>query len=67
ANLTTLAAKLVTRPIRYSTPMLLDQINYLNGMINGADQKVGRDAITRLDELRGQLATLTTEFERIMR
>ncbi|HET8769693.1 MAG TPA: hypothetical protein VFM71_01800 [Gemmatimonadaceae bacterium] len=66
-NLAALQAKLVTRPVRYSTPMLVDQINYLNGMINGADQKVGRDAISRLDELRGELATLTAEFERIMR
>ena len=63
-RLAALERQLVTDPVRYSTPMLRDQINYLLGLISGADQKVGRDAIQRYEELRKELdahaATLRT-------
>ncbi|HEU4628931.1 MAG TPA: hypothetical protein VFS08_04275 [Gemmatimonadaceae bacterium] len=64
-QLAALEAKLVTAPIRYSTPMLLDQLNYLYGLVTGADQKVGRDAFTRYEELRRELEARTAEFARI--
>ena len=35
--------------------MLIDQINYLYGMLTAADQKPGRDAYQRYDELRAEL------------
>jgi photosystem II stability/assembly factor-like uncharacterized protein len=54
-KLAALERLLVTEPVRYSRPMLRDQINYLNGLIGGADQKVGRDAIARFEELRREL------------
>ena len=54
-QLAALESKLVTSPIRYSQPMLIDQLNYLYGLVTGADQKLGRDAIARYEELRKEL------------
>ncbi|MFQ5537168.1 MAG: hypothetical protein ACE5GJ_06915 [Gemmatimonadota bacterium] len=39
----------------YPQPMLLDQLQYLYGNANRADQKPGRDMYTRLRELREEL------------
>lgn len=39
----------------YMTPMLIDQVRYLRGMLNQADQKPGKDAYERFDELKRQL------------
>ena len=47
--------ELVTAPIRYSEPKLLDQLTYLYGMTMNADQRIGRDAVERLAELERQL------------
>ena len=60
-----LERRLVTAPIRYSQPMLIDQLNYLYGMVVGADQKIGRDAISRLAELRAELERHTAELRRL--
>ena len=46
---------LITPSVRYSRPGLQSQIQYLYGAATGADQKVGRDAIARLAELRKEL------------
>jgi photosystem II stability/assembly factor-like uncharacterized protein len=54
-ELAALESALATDSIRYSQPMLVDQLEYLDGMISRADQKVGRDAFTRFDELRDEL------------
>lgn len=54
-QLSAIAEKLVTPPIRYSQPQLQDNITYLYGMTSGADQKIGRDAIERYNTLRKQL------------
>ncbi|MBW7932169.1 MAG: hypothetical protein H3C62_00880 [Gemmatimonadaceae bacterium] len=48
-------ATVVMPPIRYSKPELQSQIQYLYGMTNGTDQKVGRDATTRYSQLRKEL------------
>ncbi|MGH7506837.1 MAG: hypothetical protein ACRELX_14365, partial [Longimicrobiales bacterium] len=40
----------------YPQPMLVQQISYLSGMTSSADQKVGRDAFQRYDELMAWLA-----------
>jgi hypothetical protein len=46
----------VTRDdIRYPQPMLIDQIEYLYSMLNRADQKPGKDAYERHQELQSQL------------
>jgi hypothetical protein len=42
---------LVTEPIRYSRPVLVDQLAYLFYNLDSADQAPGRDASERLDEL----------------
>ena len=41
--------------IRYPQPMLVAQLEYLYGMVMQADQKVGRDAYIRFEELTKQL------------
>ncbi len=50
--------ELVTRPMRYSQPMLRDQIAYLAGNLDAADQPPGADARNRYRELRAQLDAL---------
>ncbi len=64
-RLEALERNLVTAPVRYSRPMLRDQINYLYGLISRADQKVGRDAIQRYEELRRELDGYLAEMGRI--
>ncbi len=49
-------AELVTRRTgSYPPPMLLDQVDYLYGMVTKADSRPNRDAHVRYDELREQL------------
>jgi photosystem II stability/assembly factor-like uncharacterized protein len=57
-RLTTLAARLITPPIRYSEPALQTHITYLYTMTNNTDQKVGRDALDRYTTLRKELDAL---------
>lgn len=54
-QLSAIAAKLETPSIRYSEPQLQGNITYLYGMTNGADQKIGHDAVERYHTLRTQL------------
>jgi hypothetical protein len=42
--------------------MLLDQLQSLSRMVNGADRKVGRSALEYFQVLRRQLATLQQEL-----
>ena len=65
SRLDALEAELVTGSVRYSMPMLIDQLQYLNGMISRADQKVGRDAFERYEELTGKLERIKSELENI--
>ena len=46
----------------YPPPMLLNQLGYLYRMTSGADQRPGRDAYTRLDELRLEVDALASRF-----
>ncbi|MFN8571079.1 MAG: hypothetical protein U0132_03415 [Gemmatimonadaceae bacterium] len=55
AKLNELRAKLATPSVRYSEPELQAHIQYLYSMTLGADQKVGRDATERLQQLRIEL------------
>jgi hypothetical protein len=43
--------ELITAPRRYSQPMIVDQLSYLYMNLNRADQRPGKDAINRYDEL----------------
>ena len=47
----------------YPQPMLIDQFEYLYGMTTRADQKLGRDAFERFEELRGQLDQFLRKME----
>ena len=60
------AEKLITAPIRYSSPGLRDHINYLRGMTARVDMKIGRDAITRHEILRGELDEITREANAVL-
>ena len=65
-RLSTIAAKLETPPVRYSKPELQDNIIYLYGMTNDADQKIGRDAVERYRALRAQLNVQVVELNKVL-
>ena len=59
--------RLLTSPVRYTPPMLLDQLQYLYGNLSSADQAPGDDAYTRHDELGEELDVLIGDLERVLR
>ena len=60
--------QLVTRRTgSYPPPMLLDQLDYLYGMVTKADARPSRDAYTRYEELRIQLDELLREIRQLSR
>jgi photosystem II stability/assembly factor-like uncharacterized protein len=65
-RLAALEAKLVTPPIRYSTPGLQAHIAYLYGMTNQADQRVGRDAKERYQVLRRELDGVIAQLNQLL-
>jgi photosystem II stability/assembly factor-like uncharacterized protein len=65
-KLTAIYTKLVTAEGPYPQPMLVDQISYLYSMLTTADQKPGRDAYLRLDELNRELSVCISEVEDIL-
>jgi hypothetical protein len=66
ARVQAIAAKLLTEPVRYGKPGLQAHITYLAGMTNGADQKVGRDAMERYEVLRKELDAVLAEVDRVL-
>ncbi|HEX9367105.1 MAG TPA: hypothetical protein VF921_10765, partial [Vicinamibacterales bacterium] len=60
--------QLVSTPegVRYNKPGLQSHITYLAGMTTGVDQKIGRDAIERYQELRRQLDALKAEADKLL-
>ena len=66
-ELVVIKSQLVTRDdIRYPRPMLSDQVMYLYSMLSRADQKPGKDAYERYEELSVLLETLIDQYENIM-
>jgi len=59
--------RLMTGPVRYDMPMAADQLQYLNGMINRADQKLGRDAFERYEELKAELDAIVADLDAVLR
>ena len=55
--------ELVTAPIRYSQPMLVDQLSYLYENLQRADQRPSRDAIDRWGKLNEELQSLLSRLE----
>jgi photosystem II stability/assembly factor-like uncharacterized protein len=66
ARVKAIADQLLTPPIRYSQPELQEQITYLYGMTNSADQKIGHDAVARYAVLKAQLDKLEAEAASVL-
>ena len=66
ARVQAIAAKLLTEPVRYGKPGLQAHVTYLAGMTNGADQKIGRDAIARYDVLKKELDAVLAEVDQVL-
>ncbi len=66
AKLNEFASHLITPSIRYSKPELATQITYLYGLTNGADQKLGHDALERYTVLRKELDKQLSELKSIL-
>jgi hypothetical protein len=65
-ELAELASHLITPPIRYSKPELQTHITYLYGLTTGADQKIGRDAVEKYQELRKELDEGIAELNKVL-
>ena len=57
--------KLVTSPGTYMKPMLSAQTGYLSSMIGRADQKPGRDAYERFEELKLSFEAIKAAYEEL--
>jgi hypothetical protein len=66
ARLNSVAAKLLTDPVRYSKPGLLAHVTYLASMTANVDQKIGRDAIERYEVLKKEFETLRGEVDQVL-
>jgi len=65
-RLDALHTQLVTEPIRYSEPKLIDQLDYLYGMTLSADQRIGQDAIDRYQALEQQLDGIIAQANKLL-
>ncbi|MEK7402599.1 MAG: hypothetical protein AABZ80_09595, partial [Gemmatimonadota bacterium] len=59
-------SKLLTPPIRYSTPGLQAHITYLYSMTSRSDQRVGKDAKDRYAFLRSQLNGIMVDVDKLL-
>lgn len=57
-------ARLVSVPEPYPQRMLIDQFQYLQRMLMRADQRVGRDAYQRYDDLKIELDAIRAEVDK---
>ena len=62
----TLASHLITPGIRYSKPELQTHITYLYQMTNGADEKIGSDAVQRYQDLKKELDQRKAELDKLL-
>ncbi len=65
-TLASIKDELVTASIRYSRPMLVDQLAYLYGNLRQADQRPGRDASDRWEKLNDELQRQLHRLEQAM-
>jgi photosystem II stability/assembly factor-like uncharacterized protein len=61
-----LAYKVLTEPVRYGKPGIQEHIEYLAGMTEDPDMRIGRDAIARYQVLRAELDAIKTEADRVL-
>jgi photosystem II stability/assembly factor-like uncharacterized protein len=66
ARLKTIAAKLLTEPVRYGKPGLQAHITYLASMTANIDQKIGRDAIERYAVVKREFDTIRAEVDQLL-
>jgi photosystem II stability/assembly factor-like uncharacterized protein len=64
--LNAIADRLITPKIRYSQPALQTHVTYLYSETNHADQKVGRDAVDRYQQLRQEVDAVTADLNRVL-
>mgnify|MGYP001025839159 FL=1 len=57
---------LVTAPIRYSRPVIIDQLSYLYSNLIRADQQPGQDAFNRYQELNSMLSDYIGRLEQLL-
>jgi len=60
-----LVDRVVTADVVYPQPMLADQLSNIARMIGQADQKVGRDAFIRFDDLVREMAAVKAEAAKL--
>ena len=60
-----LVDRVVTADVVYPQPMLIDQLSNIARMAGQADQKVGRDAFVRFDDLKRELAAVKAEAAKL--
>ena len=60
-----LVDRVVTASVVYPQPMLADQLSNIARMIGQADQKVGRDAFVRFDDLMKEMAAVKAEAAKL--
>ncbi|MBT8218823.1 MAG: hypothetical protein KJP00_03315, partial [Bacteroidia bacterium] len=65
-DLKSIHEELVTKEGRYEQPMLLAQTNYLYRMLQRADQRPGKDAYDRHDQLKSWLEKLQKKAQELM-
>lgn len=64
-QLAQIQSQLVTAEGIYMTPMLIDQLRYLRSMLNQADQRPGKDAYDRFEELKNRLNTVLNSYVKL--
>jgi photosystem II stability/assembly factor-like uncharacterized protein len=58
-------ARVANTPGIYTQPMLINQLNNIQRMIGQADQKIGKDAYDRFDDLLQELGAVQAEFAKV--
>jgi hypothetical protein len=58
-------AKIADQPGIYPQPMLIAQLSNVQRMVGSADQKVGKDAVDRFNDLMKELQAAQAEFKQI--
>jgi hypothetical protein len=65
ARLAQILNRVVTAGGVYPQPMLIDQFSNIGRMIGQADQKVGKDAFVRYDDLMKEMSAIKAEFAKL--
>lgn len=64
-QLSLLEDELIMKEGHYQKPVLIDQLNYLRQMLDQADQRPGKDAFDRYDELKLLVEKILTSYQNL--